>query len=524
MKLIHGIRLFPMGSVSLGLLAVGCGGGGGSSGNPATSTQTTHVGPVAVSFTGHPQAAITQSSAQVTSVGQAGASYTSLSINPAPNLNSTFLLFTRNISPSGGFQIFTMPPFGSAPATLLVHSGVNGIPAISQSGVISFVNYGLSTNSLDTIKSDGSGQKVVTAVGSILPAISPSGTTIAYLYAGNIWTQPVGGGAPTEIYSGGEAVAAAPVWSPSGSQIAFTEYNPVTDTYNAFTMTSAGASQTNVTNEGLTVANVEVNSWSPDGTTLACAYWAVDSPTAQTLLLSLNGGIDNFLTPTALNDSSPCISPDNQKIAFYRSNAGGAIPGIYVSDFAGLNAQLVLPDPSSGPTGAITSMVWSDFLEGQVFVGAHGTLLGTPVSGFLVSQNGNQFASLLTFTATTPSTATLTQSATNSNGAPMAFTLGADSITNISYANVYNGSHVSIPLAATPTTVITIDATTGFVDYVIPGIAGKAHPMAAQSTSSDLTYTGQFSAIYDGTGKNLAPSGATTVQIDRTTGKLLSFR
>ncbi len=59
-------------------------------------------------------------------------------------------------------------------------------------------------------------------------------------------------------------------------------------------------------------------------------------------------------------------------------------------------------------------------------------MLGTSVSGFLTGLNGSQFASLLTFTANTPSTATLAQTGTNTSGAPMAFTLGADSITNIS--------------------------------------------------------------------------------------------
>ncbi len=141
-----------------------------------------------------------------------------------------------------------------------------------------------------------------------------------------------------------------------------------------------------------------------------------------------------------------------------------------------------------------------------------------------MTQNGSVFTSLLTFTATTPSTATLVQSGTNSNGAPIAYTLGADSINNISFTNVYLGAHTSIPLTTTPSAVVTVDAVTGFIDYVVPAIAGKAHPMAAKSTGNSLTYTGSFSAIYDRTGKNLAPKGATSIELDRTTGKLVSFR
>ncbi len=89
---------------------------------------------------------------------------------------------------------------------------------------------------------------------------------------------------------------------------------------------------------------------------------------------------------------------------------------------------------------------------------------------------------------------------------------------------MYNGAHSSIPLTSTPTAIVTIDAATGFVDYVVPAIAGKAKPMVSKAGGSGLTYTGQFLAIYDGAGKNLAPSGATTVSFDRTSGKLISFR
>ncbi len=231
------------------------------------------------------------------------------------------------------------------------------------------------------------------------------------------------------------------------------------------------------------------------------------------------------ISPSSFNDQYVTFSPDNKKIAFYRDNTGGAIPGIYTSDVTEENPQLLLDDnATSGSTGPAQNLFWSPFQSGQIFVGAHGTITASPVCGFLVSQNASVFASLLTFTTTTPSTATVTQSGTSSNGAPLAFTLGGDSITNISYANVYNGTHTTIPLTSTPTAVVTIDASTGYVDYVVPALAMKAKPMVARSTGTSLIYTGQFSAIYDRTGKNLAPSGATSVEFDRATGRLVSFR
>ena len=357
-----------------------------------------------------------------------------------------------------------------------------------------------------------------------VPCISPSGTTIAFEDAGNIWTIPAGGGTPTEIYNGGVAFSGPLVWSPTSTKIAFTLQ--IGTVYNVGTMNATGGTVTNVAPGGLINDNVFVNSWSPDGLSLACtAYSSVTSPGSTIIISATNNGAGIILTPAGFDDTVPCFSPDSSQVAFYRSNIGGATPGIYVSNTFGTNPQLLVPNPSStGLTGGVSSMAWSPFQEGQTFVGAHGTITASPVSGFLASQNGSVFASLLTFTATTPSTATLVPSASNITGAPMAYTLGGDSITNISYTNVYNGSHQSLSLTGTPTAIITVDAATGFVDYVVPALAGRAHPTATKSTGNALTCTGTFSAIYDRTGKNLGPGGATTVQFDRSTGKLISFR
>ncbi len=516
----NAVRIAPL---CLALLSVGCGGSPGSPTSGGGTAQTSHVGLADITFTGHPNANVTQSSGKVSTVGQAGAVYSSLSVNPAPSLDSTFLLYTR---PYGSGQIYSLPAVQSGEQTLLLHSGDSGFPSISQSGVIAFIYNYASAVYLDTVKSDGSGEKVVSSNFPDIPAISPNGATIVGVTAqGNIVTIPSAGGSTTQIYSGGNASQTPwAIWSPAGNQIAFTATNPSTNTLNVYTMTSTGASVTNVTPVADQTGIMGATGWSPDGTALICTYTPVGATTSSLFILSLDGGMNASLTPSTFNDSWGCFSPDGTKIAFYRDTTGGAIPGIYESDFAGGNLQLQFADPTTGSTGAVVGMVWSPFQESQSFVGAHGTLLGTSVSGFLISQNGSQFASLLTFTATTPSSATVTESASNSNGAPMIFTLGADSITNISYTNVYNGTHLSLPLTATPSTIVTIDGTTGFVDYVVPAVAGKAKPMATRSTGTSLTFRGQFSAIYDGSGKNLAPGGATTVEFDRTTGKLTSFQ
>ena len=414
---------------------------------------------------------------------------------------------------------------GSTPIPLL-HTNQNSCPSFSQSGVIAFQSSNQAINFIDTVLPDGSQQKqVATENLAIFPTISPNGATIAYAdIFGEIWTMPSGGGTPTEIYSASNAYAGPVAWSPSSTQIAFSAKS---GTYNqVYTMSSTGTGTKNVTPNDFVGGHLLVNSWSPDGNSLACEYIAGGAGNAQTVVMAATGNaFDSILTPSGYNDEFPTFSPDSGEIAFYRTNAGGASPGLYISNVFGTTPQLVLSDPTTiGTTGPVIALAWSPFQGGETFVGSHGTITSSPVAGFLVTEAGSAFASLLTFTATTPSTATLVQSGTNTSGAPMAYTLGADSVTNISFTNVYTGAHSSIPLTSTPNAIVTIDAGTGFVNYVVPALTGKAHPMVSRSSGTALTYTGSFAAIYDGTGKNLAPGGAATIEIDRTTGKLVSFK
>ncbi len=512
-------RLTPL---CVGLLAIGC--GGGSPSNSNSPAQTSQVGPIAVTFTGHPQAVVSGSSAQITTIGQSGASYSTLSINPAHSLNSTVIAFARNLSGQGD-EIFTIPSNGTGDVTSFLHSGNSLAPSFSQSGVVCLLLATGSSVSMETCLGDGSQLKSVLSGVNAIPTISPSGTLIVYPSPEGLFTMPSGGGTATQITTGIIVDNRPVAWSPSSLQIAFSGINASTGTSNVYTVASTGGTPTDVTPTTQQTGSMVVTSWSPDVSTLACMFKPSGATNTSVVEISPTPGLFSTLSPTNFSDSLPTFSPDGSQIAFYRSNAGGATAGIYTSTNFGTSPQLFLADPlSSGATGALDQLVWSPFQASKNFVGAGGTITASPISGFLASQNGSQFASLLTFTATTPSTATLTASATNTSGAPMAFTLGADSITNVSYANVYSGAHSSIPLTATPTVVVTIDAITGFVDYVVPAVAGKAHPMVARSSGNALTYTGQFSAIYDGTGKNLAPGGAASVVFDRGTGKLVSFR
>ncbi len=235
---------FGIASLFVGLLAVGCGGSGGSSTSSGGAIQTSRVGPVAVSFSGHPQAAISGTSGTVSSVGQAGASFSTLSMNPTHNLGSTYLAFTRQLGPTSG--MYAVPAVGSGVETLLLRTGSNAYPTVSQSGIVAYQTFNTGVYSLDTMLADGSQQKVVATNETGIPAISPNGATIAYTTSGGaLYTIPSGGGTPTEIVDSAVVQDFPPVWSPNSSQIAFTELVSSVETVFTIPATGGGGNERN---------------------------------------------------------------------------------------------------------------------------------------------------------------------------------------------------------------------------------------------------------------------------------------
>jgi hypothetical protein len=259
---------------------------------------------------------------------------------------------------------------------------------------------------------------------------------------------------------------------------------------------------------------------SSDGITFAASY--TTSSGSQIVVFAAGSSSYNFVTPTGFSDSSPWFSPDGTKIAFYRASRGGATPGIYVCDYSGDNLRLVYADPtSSEPVG---SLAWSPFPATQLLLGTGANLYSGNVDGFLLSQNGQQYGGICGFTTTTPSTATVT-AASVATGAPLVFTLSGDNITMIEYSNSFfnlHGETLIQPTGTNPNALVAVDPYSGGIDTVAVA-ASVLTSSSSKVSGANLTYSAKFTAIYDKTGKNLAPSGAKQVVLNSTTGKLISF-
>jgi len=504
------------------LPVVGCGGASGPAATLASNEKTTNIGQTVVKYFGQAKSFATTSSGDVSVFGFAAtSSLGSLTYQPAALLNTTSLYFTRQVGDAEGNFVLPYPFYG--PENVLVPSPNASIAAVcSCRSQVAFVQNG----NLFVAHADGSGVTQFTTSGGVSAiAYSPNGGTIAYLYQNQvIYTIPYTGGTPTKIYTGIETIEPQTLaWSPNSSYIAFAMINQSEDAYNINQVPAVGgAAATNITPP--TYLNYQWGNpcWSPDGTSIA----ASEVPPGE------NEGIGVFnvssqstvlLSPTSNNDSLPAFSPDGSQIAFYRSNAGGANPGIYEENIYGTNLTELYADPSSTgeQTGGLESLSWSPFQSSNLLVASSGTpsLWTATATGFLLSEDQSQFGSCLAFIAKTPADATITPPTSVGGSGPLVYQISADEITAMVWTNTVNGLRISVE-PATSTVYVSIDAATGKVDSIVPA----AVPAKATNSPAVRTYTGKFSAVYDGTGKNLAPGGATQVNFDAKTGKLVSAR
>jgi hypothetical protein len=503
------------------------------------------VGRATVKYSGTPEPAISISSGGVTVTGLGGASITAVSVNPTNSLNQTTIAFAR------GGQIWDynyLTGVATQITSLAGNAGFSGGPSFGKNVAVFATTspaslYACFYNGQNLIKLN-SGTNSVTQ----RPAYSSAvGYIAGYDAAGDLVVEGAGGGAGTILVPHASLDVVGSVgWLGTAQTVVFQE--PVSGTEQLFEIPFTVSGSTITPGTAIRVPNF-TNSVSGAydlqtavNNTATAVCWNNNASSGQGTLnvTSLTTGSTLNITQPSYNYYDPSFSPDGTSITFIGQDSGTSgndgSYGVYTSLIDGENPYLIASDPSGtgGPltdTSSFTS--WMPFPGSANLVGGSGAAFGSSVSGFLQSQVGDAMSSFLTYTASPASSVVVTAAGTSSSSSStegaLVFTVAATAFSNVQWNNGYGlpiPSTQSIATASgTTNLVVSFSGTSGQVLFVAPltGAGAKTAKSGPVKSGTNYVYSGKFSAIYDGTGKNIAPSGASQLQVDQKTGKLVNF-
>lgn len=210
------------------------------------------------------------------------------------------------------------------------------------------------------------------------PVWSPDGTQIAFSsnrdgLGVNVWVVPSSGGEPVKYTRSG---GMSPDWSSDGTRIAFTSYSGTTD---ISVMNADGTGQTRITSVAGAWESEPV--WSPDRTKIA--YTSANGGPSQIWVMNADGTSPVQLTGLTDGGTSfnPAWSPDGTQIAFASFRNGRQ--DLYI-----MNADGTGPTQITSAAPAEYRPRWST--QGIVF---HANASGTPAI-FFVSPDGTGLTQL----------------------------------------------------------------------------------------------------------------------------------
>jgi Tol biopolymer transport system component len=269
----------------------------------------------------------------------------------------------------GNFQLYSVRPDGTGEHQLTSGAGRHLCPSFSADGRwMAFCANTSGNFEIWTMKQNGTEQRQLTHLGgfAIFPDISPDGSKIAF--GGTVGSDPDG-----EIYvvdaetgegltkltncpaAGDGCFNAFPVWSPSGTKIAFihadtldADGNPVNE--QVWVMNADGSNAHALTSDS--PYKDQVPDWSPDGSKIA--YHSGGFDMGGIWVMNADGSGQHQLTGCAQTDPAPCAdgddfgaawSPDGTKIAFVRTFAALGINNrpIFIMNANGSNQHQLLP-------------------------------------------------------------------------------------------------------------------------------------------------------------------------------------
>jgi len=490
------------------VVGASCGGGASSPASVGPS-QVGELGNARFSYQGSANAQIQTTSAGLSVATFAGVTLTGFNVNPAQtNENSALSYLTTGAvvyEYQNGFSqtINTGTNLGAFDSKF-DHAGHMYFTAetAAPQGVIVRCNY------------DGSSPTTVLSEAGVPQNIdvSASDAYIAFdVYEAGLYSCTTSGGGVTSLDTAGSE----PAINPNSTKVAYVK--TVGGYTQIFTVPITGGTGTQLTTDSV---NHYYPAWTSDGLAVYCDY---DNGTTRTIMgyfatgAAAGAQYDTLLTSNFPYSSQVAFSPDGKYFAVtQRASYSGNASTDYVATMTANGGNLA--QIASGAS----SPAWSPFFPNKVFVGSGGAL-ATSAAGFIFTQLQTGFDSLVSFSATTPSSTTVTpldQAPAGGTG-PFVYDVYGENLSNVTYTNNYDGAVHPTTLDVT-NCLVSIDATTGQVNSIAPFLVARGTPLQANKAS--LEFHAHFTAVYDKNGKNLAPSGASDLVLDPKHGSVLSVR
>lgn len=249
------------------------------------------------------------------------------------------------------------------------------------------------------------------------------------------------------------------------------------------------------------------------------AFYSLRDGSEEIGVMNADGSEQTRLTSNTTRDYLPVWSPDGGKIAFCSGWIGQR--DIYVMNADGTGRTQLTTHPADDHAPA-----WGKGMTLNL-VGAGG-LLANSAGGFLYARCGETPRSFLVFDAGSSVSLRLSAFTEQSNLSNAVFHLTADSITSMKMVDLQNPRLVVVTLVGAggvppgaKAMLISYSTSTGRLDAVIPYTRSRSGGAPTVHEEGGIqVLRGEFPAVLDAQGNNLAPNGASEVRIDIRTGKV----
>jgi len=463
---------------------------------------------------------VTVSGGGPTSTAVVGAAFTNITYVPVASLYNTRIAYTRGTF--GGFNSINLCWLdGTGDHALPGVIGASGKLSWSRDGRIAYTKIVPSPLGFQiwVVNSDGTNAHNIstTPFADHDPNWSPDNFHIAFSKQDStghyqIYSMTASGGSLTHL-SDGTADDTNPSYSADGSTIFFVRLNSVTGHHNVYKVSAAGGSQTNV-GWGF---DDDQESVSPAGNAIATHE---PSPQSINLWPYPAGTGDGLLGEASTSYELGNSAPDASRIVFVKILPSLATEVDWIRpDGFGMGTVIGHNDIS------IQDVSWEPFGLPIPYVAATGgSVFGTASSGFIYSAFGDRFCSILSFTATTPTSATATADPVIFGEANLIYRLNADAITSIKFMNGFGGvTNAPTIKASVKSAVVSISSATGMVSSVLTVASKMASSAVVTKQGEGKLLTDLFAGVYDSHGQNLAPAGAASVLLNKN-GEVVSVR